>query len=218
MQQVVAVIGGSPQDTRLGAEILRPQGVRLLERPISDSPRSQTRFQNADPAARQDHMRGVLREVQQQGAQGVYVYCNSLSGSTDLPSLSRELALPLVTPLHAYREWAGEYRALGVMAANASGHAGIERTLLEANPQLRLTQFGSLDLADAVEEGRPPEEIVRDFHLAELTMLLSQLGAQAIVLGCTHFPAFRSALAPLSPVPLLDPANEMWRQLAQQLL
>ncbi|GHF96479.1 racemase [Deinococcus piscis] len=217
--RTVAVIGGSPHDTRLGAEILArlaPE-LSLVERPVSESPRAQTLFQNAEPASRQRHMREVLRSVQAQGAAGAYIYCNSLSGATDLPALSAELGLPLVTPLHAYREWAHRYRALGVMAANASGHAGIERTLLHANPQLRLVQFAQLDLADAVEEGRSAEAIVQAFALAELTALLARLGAESIVLGCTHFPAFADALAPLSPVPLLDPAEEMWRQLQAQL-
>lgn len=219
MQRTVAVIGGSPQDTRLGAEVLAQLApdMALLERPVSGSPRAQTLFQNAEPESRQRHMRGLLRDVQTQGAAGAYIYCNSLSGATDLPALSAELGLPLVTPLHAYREWAHGYRVLGVLAANASGHAGIERTLLHANPQLRLVQFAQLDLADAVEEGRSPDAIVQAFALAELTALLSRLGAEAIILGCTHFPAFADALAPLSPAPLLDPAGEMWRQLAAQL-
>lgn len=217
--RTVAVIGGSPQDTCLGAEVLAwlaPE-LNLLEQSVSESPRAQTLFQNAGPEFRQQHMREVLRGVQAQGAHGAYIYCNSLSGATDLSALGAELGLPLVTPLHAYREWAHEYRALGVMAANASGHAGIERTLLHANPELRLIQFAQLDLADAVEQGRSPQDTVQAFHLAELTSLLSRLGAEAIILGCTHFPAFGAALAPLSPVPLLDPAGEMWQQLAAQL-
>ena len=39
-------------------------------------------------------------------------------------------------------------------------------------------------------------------------------GAEALVLGCTHFPYFKEALAARTALPLVDPAEEMLRLLA----
>jgi len=38
---------------------------------------------------------------------------------------------------------------------------------------------------------------------------------EALVLGCTHFPYFKEALAARTGLPLVDPAEEMLRLLTQ---
>lgn len=211
----IAVFGGTPADTRMGAAYLRGVGqMELLEYPVAASPRAQALFQNGDAAAREAHVRGLLQEAMTRGAAGTYVYCNSLSGAVDFDRLGAELAFPIVTPLHAYARWAQQYTVLGIMAANASGLGGIERTLYAANPDIRLTQFAALDVVEAIEQG---EEVMERFGLWAVAELLTRLGAEAIVLGCTHFSAFGAELAPLSPVPLLDPTQEMWALLREKL-
>ena len=67
----------------------------------------------------------------------------------------------------------------------------------------------SLDLEAAV----PPEELVERHHLAELAGWFRSCGMEALVLGCTHFPYFKEALAARTSLPLIDPAEEMLRLL-----
>lgn len=177
-KRAVAVLGGTPQDTRLGAEVLRRLSPErpLLPFAVSASPLDQTLFQNSDAESKEALLRHILMRSQQKGAAGAYVYCNSLSGAVDFPALADELGLPLVTPLHAYREWAPRYRCLGVLAANASGLSGIERVMCRAQPDLRLLQFAALALTEAVETEQPPADIVREFRLPELVGLLAAQG------------------------------------------
>ena len=54
--------------------------------------------------------------------------------------------------------------------------------------------------------------LVERFRLAELTDWFRACGAEALVLGCTHFPYFKAALAAKIELPLIDPAEEMVRR------
>ena len=46
-------------------------------------------------------------------------------------------------------------------------------------------------------------------HLPELAEWFRLSGMEALVLGCTHFPYFKEALAKRTSLPLIDPAEEM---------
>jgi len=67
----------------------------------------------------------------------------------------------------------------------------------------------------AVEAGMPPEELVERHRLAALAAWFADGGMEALVLGCTHFPYFKEALAARTGLPLVDPAEEMLRLLTQ---
>ncbi|MFR3921127.1 MAG: aspartate/glutamate racemase family protein [Dysosmobacter welbionis] len=121
----------------------------------------------------------------------------------------------IVTPLDVYRRLALRYRALGVIAANAQGLSGIEKVLLEANPALDLLGACALPVVLAVEAGMPPEELVERYRLAALAAWFADGGMEALVLGCTHFPYFKEALAARTRLPLVDPA-EMLRLLTHE--
>ena len=62
-------------------------------------------------------------------------------------------------------------------------------------------------------EKEPPEELVARHRLPELCAWYESVGAQALVLGCTHFPYFKEVLARQIHLPILDPAEEMLRLL-----
>ena len=150
-----------------------------------------------------------------QGCRRAFVYCNSLSAAVDFPGLAEETGMQIVTPLDVYRRLAPRYRALGVIAANAQGLSGIEKVLLEANPALDLLGACALPVVLAVEAGMPPEELVERHGLAALAAWFAGGGMEALVLGCTHFPYFKEALAARTGLPLVDPAEEMLRLLTQ---
>ena len=213
MSGPIAVLAGTPVDTRMGVDCLADRGLQGLAFPLSAEPRAQTAFQHAPQAARQQRVLEILEGAMAQGCRQAFVYCNSLSGSVDFRSLAAETGMVIVTPLDVYRQLAPRYRSLAVIAANAQGLSGIEQVLTQANPALDLLGVCLLSAVESVEAGIPPEELVERHHLAALASWFAGCGAETLVLGCTHFPYFQAALAARTDLPLIDPAEEMVRLL-----
>ena len=67
----------------------------------------------------------------------------------------------------------------------------------------------------SIEAGQPPEELVERHRLPELAEWFRMSGMEALVLGCTHFPYFKEALARRTSLPLIDPAEEMVRKITE---
>ncbi|MDO4315938.1 MAG: aspartate/glutamate racemase family protein [Oscillospiraceae bacterium] len=215
-EELIAVLAGTPVDTGMGADCLAAAGLRGLPFPLAADPRRQTAFQISSPAEKEAAVLGVLRQAMAQGCRRVFVYCNSLSSSVDFGPLAAATGLFIVTPLDVYRSLSPRYRRLGVIAANAQGLAGIERTLLSANPALDLLGTSLLPAVESIEAGIPPEELVERHRLPELAEWFRRCGMEALVLGCTHFPYFKKALAERTDLPLIDPAEEMVRRLKER--
>ena len=128
----------------------------------------------------------------------------------------RALEIGLVSHVYPAEEMLDRALALADgIAANAQGLSGIEKVLLEANPALDLLGACALPVVLAVEAGMPPEELVERHRLAALAAWFADGGMEALVLGCTHFPYFKEALAARTGLPLVDPAEEMLRLLTQ---
>lgn len=213
--ETIAVLAGTPVDTEMGVDCLAASGLTGLSFPLAADPRRQTSFQISSQAEKETAVLGVLREAMARGCRRAFVYCNSLSASVDFTSLAAATGLRIVTPLDVYRALAPRYRRLGLIAANAQGLAGIERTLLAANPALDLLGASMLPAVLSIEAGMPPEVLVERHRLAELADWFRQCGMEALVLGCTHFPYFKEALAKRTSLPLIDPAEEMVRRLTE---
>lgn len=214
-EEPIAVLAGTPVDTKMGIDCLAAAGLTGLSFPLAAGPRQQTAFQISSQAEKESAVLGVLREAMAQGCRRVFVYCNSLSSSVDFTPLAAATGLRIVTPLDVYRALAPQYRRLGLIAANAQGLAGIERTLFAANPALDLLGTAMLPAVLSIEAGMPPEELVERHRLPELAEWFRQCGMEALVLGCTHFPYFKQALAQRTSLPLIDPAEEMVRKLTE---
>ena len=211
----IAVLAGTPVDTQMGVDCLARAGLNGLAFPLASDPRQQTAFQISSPAEKTAAVRAVLERAQMQGCEKAFVYCNSLSSAVDFPPLAAETGMTIVTPLDIYRELAPQYRRLGLIAANAQGLAGIERTLFAANPALDLLGACMLPVVLSIEAGEPPEELVERHRLPELAEWFRMSGMEALVLGCTHFPYFKDALARRTSLPLIDPAEEMVRKIME---
>lgn len=214
-EEPIAVLAGTPVDTKMGIDCLAAAGLTGLSFPLAAGPRQQTAFQISSQAEKESAVLGVLREAMAQGCRRVFVYCNSLSSSVDFTPLAAATGLRIVTPLDVYRALAPQYRRLGLIAANAQGLAGIERTLFAANPALDLLGTAMLPAVLSIEAGMPPEELVERHRLPELAEWFRQCGMEALVLGCTHFPYFKQALAQRTSLPLIDPAEKMVRKLTE---
>lgn len=209
----IAVLAGTPVDTQMGVNVLAEAGASGIPFPISANPREQTAFQISSPGDKHRIVLTVLQKAQAEGCRKAFVYCNSLSASVDFPVLAWETGMRIVTPLEVYRDLAPRYRALAFIAANAQGLAGIERVLLDANPQLDTLSTAALPVVLSIEAGLPPKELVTHHRLAELADWFAACGMEALILGCTHFPYFKEALAARTSLPLIDPASEMLARL-----
>ena len=215
----IIVMAGTPVDTQMGMDCLSTQGLPGVFCPISEDPNQQTAFQISSTEEKIDTVVSLLCAAQREhGCEKAFIYCNSLSGALDFQFVARETGLKIVTPLDVYRLLAPKYHSLAVIAANAQGTAGIERTLLSANPDLTLRSTGLLPVVLGIEAGEDPDTLVKQNRLPELVNWYQALGAEALVLGCTHFPYFKEALLRQITLPVIDPAEEMLRLLLKRLI
>lgn len=206
----IIVMAGTPVDTQMGMDCLSAHGLTGLFCPVSENPNQQTAFQISSMEEKVAAVTALLRTAQREhGCEKAFIYCNSLSGSVDFAPIAAETGLRIVTPLDVYRRMASRYRSLAVVAANAQGAAGIERTLLTANPALTLRTTGLLPVVLSIEAGEDPTALVERHRLAELCDWFARSGAEALLLGCTHFPYLKAALTARTTLPVLDPAEEM---------
>lgn len=211
----VAVLAGTPVDTQMGADVLRAHGLEPRNFPVSRHPLEQAAFQVKTKEEKHAVLTEILRRAMDAGCGSAFIYCNSLSGSADFPMLSRELGLRIVTPMDAYGKIARQYRRLGVVAYNGQALAGIDTAMVRANPDILLQPAGIPEVTIDIEAGIAPEEIIRRRHLDKLMVYLEACGCEALVLGCTHFPYLTDALRTYTTLPLLNPAEEMVRELTE---
>lgn len=208
----ILVMAGTPVDTQMGMDCLSAKGLPGVFCPVSEDPHLQTAFQISSQEEKYATILEILQKAQAaHGCEKAFIYCNSLSGSVDFARMAQDTGLQIVTPLHVYRQLAGQYRFLGVIAANAQGCSGIERALLSANPKLELLSAGILPLVLGIEAKEAPDMLIERLHVPDLASWYQSCGAEALLLGCTHFPYIKDALAKRTSLPLIDPTDEMLR-------
>lgn len=81
--------------------------------------------------------------------------------------------------------------------------------MVNASPDTLVFGTANLRLVLGVEAGTPPEALVEDCGLETLLRFFEQNGAEAVVLGCTHFPYVKQALGKRTGLPVLDPAERL---------
>jgi glutamate racemase len=209
----IAVMAGTVVDTAMGVEFLRQKGLEALGCPISRTAGEQMAFQVLPLEQRMARLRQVFGELQADGVTAVFVYCNSLSSVADFDGLAAEFSMTVVTPLQCYRAVAARHDKVAVLAANCQSLAGIEKELYRGNGAVDIFGMAMLPLVQAIEANIPPEDLVEQFALAGLLRTFARCGAQCLILGCTHFPYLKDALARLDLLPLFDPAEAMVQRL-----
>ena len=85
----IAVLAGTPVDTRMGVDVLSAAGLSGAPFPISPDPREQTAFQISSPAEKHRTALDILNKAQAEGCRKAFVYCTSLSASVDFDALAR---------------------------------------------------------------------------------------------------------------------------------
>lgn len=205
----IAVIAGTPVDTRMGVDLLLARGAEAEGFPVSRTPEEQTRFQTGARSVREEAVGAILDRIRARGLTRVLLYCNSLSATIDAHALAERRGLEIWTPMDVYGEIAGQYRRLGVLAANCQGAAGVERAMVNASPETVVLGAGNLLLVRGIESGEQPERLVENCGIPELLRSFERNGAEAVVLGCTHFPYIREALQKRTALPVLDPSDRL---------
>ena len=122
----IAVMAGTPMDTKLGVDLLKTNGfTQTISVPISKNPVEQTTFQSLEEEEREQYIRGVI-DGMKNDIDAVFVYCNSLSSVVNFDKLQEEYKFPMITPMQMYRTLGVVHNYLAVMAANSHGLTGVE--------------------------------------------------------------------------------------------
>jgi len=221
-----AVIAGTSVDTRMGVEYIekrnREAGSRVCEPvylPVAADCDMQVKFQYSDEDGKRAVMDGIFDPAIEDGVSDFFIYCNSLSGAFDFDmyavrkSFETDRDIRVYTPLQVYRDLGASYSRVGVMAANNLSAHAIEEALMSSNPDVYVIGTGNMAIVRAIEDGLTPSEAAESCSLADLVRYMEACGAEAIILGCTHFPYLKEELAKLTALPLVDPADRMYEAL-----
>ncbi len=134
-----------------------------------------------------------------ENAKTIVVACNTASALA-LPMLEERLAVQVtgvIAPGARAATAATRNEHIGVIGTRATIKSGAyERALLELNPAARVTARACPLLVPLIEEGWLESEITDRVLMQYLEPLLDD-GIDTLVLGCTHYPLLRPAIARL---------------------
>ncbi|MBP1552539.1 MAG: aspartate/glutamate racemase family protein [Oscillospiraceae bacterium] len=205
----IGVIAGTPVDTQMGIDYAVSQGFEAIGFACSKDPREQTEMQVLyKEQLLQVAIKGCLNMIKN-GAEGIFVYCNSLSAAIDIDRLKAALPVCTVTPLDVYKLCAKEYGRLSVFAANCQSLAGIEKVILAENPRCCVFGAGILPVVFAIEDNITSSEIYEKYHLRQLCDSFVKIGCDAIILGCTHFPYIEKEIRENVDIEVINPSRQM---------
>jgi len=219
MNKRIAVIAGTPVDTKMGVDYLNAKDpeIEAIYLPLEDNPRACHIFQMKTKEEKYAQMKALFEKGLEKGAEAFFIYCNSLSSAFDFKALASDLNVLCVTPLDAYELLAKEFNNIAVIAANNQATAGIEKTLTLVNPNCYVIGSGLLFLVEEIEKGFRNEgkdytakNIVKRHALKKLCKFYKKNGAECLILGCTHFPYISKALSDVTSLPIVDPADIMY--------
>ena len=222
-----AVIAGTPVDPQMGVEYIERKtqeastepGFLPLYYPVSLDCDEQVKFQYTDDDGKRAIIDALFDDAIAEGVRDFFIYCNSLSGSFDFDRYALKKSIEagedirIYTPLQVYRSLGREFGRVGVMAANNLSAHAIEEALMASCPDVYAIGTGNMAIVRMIEDGAAPGEIVEECGLEEMAKYMEACGAEAIVLGCTHFPYFKEELAERTALPLIDPADRMFEAL-----
>ena len=228
----VSVLAGTPVDTQMGVDFLERKNrhapedrqLEVLYRPVAVDCDSQIRFQYSDDDEKRQVMDAIFDADIENGVRDFFIYCNSLSGAFDFDryevqkSIDSGEDIHIITPLKIYRNLGKGYRRIGVVAANNLSAHGIEEALMSSNQDLYVIGSGNMAIVRAIEEGYEPSAIIDSCGLVEMDRYMEACGAEAILLGCTHFPYLMDEFEKVCRLPLIDPADMMYEKLMESFI
>jgi glutamate racemase len=205
----IGVIAGTRTDTLLGVQYVRSQNHDAIGRPCSENATQQLDMQLHHREELADRVVQLSAEMLAEGAEAIYIYCNSLSTAIDLEGVKSRIPAPVATPLDVYAECAGLYKHIFVIAANGQSLAGIERVIKKNNPDSWMSGAALQALVYQIEDLLPPGEIVENLKVREFLRYFTGMHAEVLILGCTHFPYIYEQIKDAVSVPVIDPGRRM---------
>lgn len=148
--------------------------------------------------------------------------CNTASAAA-IPALSRRFDIPIcgvIEPGAREAVRAAGGRPIGIIATEATIASGAYRRAIWAlAPEAAIVEKACPLLVPLVEEGRDAADPVVRAVLAGYLAPLGEAGVGTVVLGCTHYPLLRAAIAEaLAPgVTLVDSAEAVAAEVAARL-
>lgn len=195
----VAVIAGTPYDSKLGADLLRTEGVDAFPYAMAGSPDEQDALQDRNPQRLGASLTDLLEELRRQEVPLAMLFCNSLSSVV----AHTDTVIPVVSPLTVYREVLPRLQSSLVIAGNAHALLGVERTARSINAGHRMLGMSDPMLVRGIEAGDPEAA----FATADLTSALRRaenLNLDAVILACTHFSAIQHLITASCDLPVID--------------
>lgn len=205
----IGVLAGTPQDTRMGVDYITSQGYETCARICCDSPEEQMKMQVLHKDELTIRTAKLCAELEEEGADGIFINCNSLSAAVNLARIRAACTVKVVTPLDVYVSCGKKYRTVGVVAANGQCLAAIEKTIMSDSPECNVFGAALRMLVIAIERLLPPDQIWTEQKLQGLFESMEAAGAEALILGCTHFPYIADHIRAAVSIPVLDPGRQM---------
>ena len=209
----IGIIAGTYVDTQMGVDFFAARGIAAKGYPVSSSPEEQSSLQILSPNELAEDIRKLVRRIKDEGRDTIIVYCNSLSTAVDFQTISKEEEIRIITPLTAYKSIASKYSFVGLLTANNQTSSGIEKIMLGVNPEIDVVGIALLPVVILIEANLPAKAIIEKFALNHIVQFFNTIGADAIILGCTHFPYLSTELKKLTKLPILDPVETMFQML-----
>ncbi len=156
------------------------------------------------------------------GVDMLVVACNTAS-AVALPALREKLAIPVLGVVEpgaraaVQASQSGRIGVIGTMSTIASG--AYQRAIRALRPEADVVARACPLLVPLAEEGwtDPDDEVVRAVARRSLAPL-AQAGIDALVLGCTHYPLLKGAVAKELPgVALVDSAEAIASEVGERL-
>lgn len=212
----IAVMAGTPIDTKLGNELLHKKGFNdNFEIAVSKNPVEQTIFQVSKQEEKNRVIQSYIDKIKELNVNVLFVYCNSLSSAVDFDYLATKNNINIITPMQMYKKIAKKYKKIAVLSANSIGLQGVEKNLYIGNKELDIFGVSFLKLVKLIEEGVNEEKIYEILNLKYLINYFEVENFEAIVLGCTHFPYIKNTLTLETKLEIIDVGKYMIKEVVK---
>lgn len=211
------IIAGTPFDTKLGEIFFSKKGLDVISAKISENADQQNNLQYSSPDKLENITIDRIKELKAAGADIIIIYCNSLSAVLNIEKISKLAEINIITPLNVYQKLdLAKLEKLAVLAANSQSAAKIENIIAENNSHLEFVTAGIMPIVNGIEAQKDPGEILEKLGLKELLISFKSMGADTILLGCTHLPYLKKEIMEIYES-VIDPADKMI-EMAEEIL